>query len=151
MNKVKCSLISKDGSNYSRIITACKRGRNFIGNQVVRRSNPRKSNINWVFRRAKWPDVIPKFINSFVNGVNNDFLRIPVTQKYVFNLFKFAFNCVIQTNLKSSECKTLDQVNLPRFRSKSIPTQILTGECRLSIYTSYKSKQKAFNQYSQEW
>ena len=79
MNRAKCSSRSKDGLNHSHIITACKRGRNLIGNQLARRSNPRKSNINWAFRRAKKPDVISK-LNSFVNGVNNDFLRIPMIQ-----------------------------------------------------------------------
>ena len=28
MNRAKCSLSSKDGSNHSQIITACNRGRN---------------------------------------------------------------------------------------------------------------------------
>ena len=147
MNRVKCSSRSKDGSNDSYIITVCNRGRNLIGNQMAKRTNRRKSNINWAFRRTKWPDVIPKLINSFVNGVNYDFFWIPVTQKWIFNLFKFAFN-LIQTNLKSPEWETLDQFNLPRRRSKSIPTQIQTGECRFSIYTSYESKRKAFTNTS---
>ena len=77
MNRGKCSSSCK----YSCIITVYNRGRNLIGNQQARRSNPRKSNINWAFGRAKWPDVIHKLINSFVNGVNNDFFRISVTQK----------------------------------------------------------------------
>ena len=81
MKIVKCSLSCKDGLNHSHIITVCNRGRSLISSQLARSSNPRKSNINWAFRRAKWPDVIPKLINSFMNGVNNDFLRIPVTQK----------------------------------------------------------------------
>ena len=81
MNRVKYSLSSKEVMNHSRIITACNRGRNLIANQLARRSSPRKSNINWAFRRAEWPEVIPKLMNSFVNGVNNDFLRITVTQK----------------------------------------------------------------------
>ena len=49
MNKAKCSLISKDGSNHSCFITTCNRGRNLIGNQLARRSKPRKSNVNWAF------------------------------------------------------------------------------------------------------
>ena len=81
MNRRKYSLSCKDGSNHRCIILACNRERNLISNQLARRYNPRKSNINWAFRRAKWPDVIPKLIDSFVNGVNNDFLRIAVTQK----------------------------------------------------------------------
>ena len=77
MNRAKCSSSCKDGSIFSRMITVCNRGRNLLSNQLDRRSNPRKSNINCAFRRAMWPDVIPKLINSFVNGVNNDFLMIP--------------------------------------------------------------------------
>ena len=73
MNRAKRSLSCKDGSNPSRIITACNRGRTLIGNPLARRANPRKSNINWAFRRAKLPDGIPKLINYFVHGINNDF------------------------------------------------------------------------------
>ena len=80
MNRAKCSSSCKDGSNQSRIITGCNRGRNLIGNQLTQRSNPRKSNINRTFRRAKWHYVIPKLINSSVHRVNNNFLRIPITQ-----------------------------------------------------------------------
>ena len=112
MNTAKCSSSCKDGSNPSRVITACNRRRNLIGNQLAWRSNPRKSNINWAYRRAKWPDVIPKLINSFVNSVNKDFLKIPIIKKIIFNLFKFIFNLVIRTNLKSPERETLDSVNL---------------------------------------
>ena len=79
--RAKYSSSCKDGSNLGRIITVSNRGRNLIGNQLARRSNPRKSNINWAFRRAKWPDVIPKLIKSFVNGVSDNFLRIIITQK----------------------------------------------------------------------
>ena len=122
MNRAKCRSSCKDDSKHSRIITMCNRGRNLINNQLARRSNPRKSNINWAFRRNKWPVVIPKLINSFIYGVNNDFLWIPITQKWIFNLFKFPFNLVIWTNLGSPECETLDQVNLPKLRSESIPT-----------------------------
>ena len=146
MNRAKCTSSCKDGSNPSRIKTACNRERKLLGNQLARRSNPMKSNINWVFRRAKWADVIPKLSHSFVNGVNNNFLRINK-----FLIFKFAFILVVRTNLKSPEWKTLYQVNLPGHRSKSIPTQIQTGECRLSIYSSNESKRTAFNQYIQEW
>ena len=128
MNRMKCNLSCKDSSNHNHIITACNRGRNLISNQLARRSNPSKSNINWAFRRAKWPDVIPKLINSFVNGVNTDFLRIPVTQKWIFNLF--TFNLVIRTNLKSPECKKLDQVNFPRLWRESIPMLIQASECK---------------------
>ena len=35
MNRAKCSSSCKDGSNHSCIITACKRGRNPIGNQLA--------------------------------------------------------------------------------------------------------------------
>ena len=140
MNRAKYSSSCQDGSNHSCIITACKSRRNLIGNQLARRSNPRKSNINWAFIRARWPDVIPKLINSFVNSVNNDFLWIADTQKYIFNLFKFTFNFVSQTNLLSPECETIDQVNLPGLRSKSIPIQIQASERRLYIYISYESK-----------
>ena len=72
MNRAKCSSSCKGGSNDCRIITAFSRGRNLIGNQLAWRSNPGKSNINWAFKRAKWPDVIPKLINTFDNGINND-------------------------------------------------------------------------------
>ena len=75
MIRAKGSSSYKDGLNHSSIITTFNRRRNLIGNQLARRSNPRKSNINWTFKRSKWPDVIPKLINSFVNGVSNDFLR----------------------------------------------------------------------------
>ena len=81
MNRAKCSPSCKDGSNHSRIIIVCNRRRNLIGNQMARRFNPGNSNINWTSKRAKWPDVIPKLLNSFLNGVNKDFFRIPVTQK----------------------------------------------------------------------
>ena len=74
MNRAKCHSSSKDGLNDSRIEIACNRERNLIGNQLAWRSNPRKFNINWAFKRVKWLDVNPKHINSFVNGVNNDFL-----------------------------------------------------------------------------
>ena len=43
--------------------------------------DPRKSSRNWAFRRVKRLDVIPKLMNSFVNSVNNDFFKIPITQK----------------------------------------------------------------------
>ena len=39
----------EDSSNYSCIITVCNRGRNLIGNQLARKSKPRKFNINWAF------------------------------------------------------------------------------------------------------
>ena len=70
---------------------------------------------------------------------------------YIYNLFKFVFNLVIRTNLKSPENETFDQVDLPGLRSKSIATLIETAERRLSIYTGYKSKRTAFKQNIQEW
>ena len=79
MNRVKCSSSRKNSSKHSSIITVCNRGKKPYHNQLARRSNLMKS--NWTFRRAKWLDVIPKLINSFVNGVDNDFLRIHITQK----------------------------------------------------------------------
>ena len=81
MNRVKSSTQTKTGSNHSRIIIECNRGRNHMANQLALRSNQRKSNINWPFRRAKWFDAILKLINSFVNGANNDLLMKPITQK----------------------------------------------------------------------
>ena len=81
MNRAKCCSSSKEGSNHSHFIIACNRRKNLIGNQLARRSNPGKSNINWAFGKAKWPNVIPKLIYRFVNGVKNDFLRITITQK----------------------------------------------------------------------
>ena len=82
LNSAKSSSSSKDGWKHSRIITACNKGRNLLGNQLARRSNRRKSKINWAFRRAKWADVIPKLINSFVNDFSNDFHKILITQSY---------------------------------------------------------------------
>ena len=49
MSTAKYSSVCKDGSNLNRIITACNRGENLIGKQLARRSNPRKSNINWAY------------------------------------------------------------------------------------------------------
>ena len=37
------------------------------------------------------------------------------------------------------------QVNLPGLRSKSIPTQIQTGELRISTHTNYESKRTSKN------
>ena len=100
MHRAKCSPRSKDGSNQSRIITVCNRGRNLIGNQLARRSNPGKSNINWEFRRAKWPDIIPKLKNCFVNGVNNGY---PLIKNKFSICSNSLLNLVIRTNL---ECET---------------------------------------------
>ena len=66
--------------NHGRIIRVCNWGRNHIGNQLARRSNPRRSNINWAFRRARCPSVIHKLIYGFDNGFSNEFLKIPITQ-----------------------------------------------------------------------
>ena len=81
MSRVKCSLSCKNGLNHSCIKTVCDRGRNLISNQLTRKSNPRKSDINRTFRRAKWHNVIPKLINSFGHGVDNNLFRILVTPK----------------------------------------------------------------------
>ena len=34
-----------------------------------------------------WPDVIPKLIKSFINGVNNDFLMIPYSDRDIIIFF----------------------------------------------------------------
>ena len=81
MSRAKYSSSCKNGLNHSRIKTTCNRGRNVISNQLTRKSNPKKSDINRTFMRAKPQEVIPKHINSFVHGVKNNLLRIPVTQE----------------------------------------------------------------------
>ena len=81
MSIAKCSSSYNDGSNPNRVITTSNIGWNHIGHQLTWISNPGKSNISRTFTRAKWPDVIPKLINSFVNSVNNDCLRISLIQK----------------------------------------------------------------------
>ena len=126
MNRAKCSSSCENGSNHSGIITVRNRRRKLIGNQLARISNPKKYNINEAFRRARWPDVIPKLINSFVDGVDNDFFRIPITQKWIFNLFKFAFNLVIWTNLKSPKFERLDQVNASQLKYKQVNVGFLS-------------------------
>ena len=59
MDRGKCSSGSKYISNLNRITTACLRRSNPMSNELAGRTNPRKSNINWTFRKAKWPVVIP--------------------------------------------------------------------------------------------
>ena len=137
MSRAKCSLGCKNGLNHSHIKTVCDRGRNLIGNQLTRRSNRRKSNINRTFRRAKWHNVIPKLINSFVHSVNNNFLRIPVKFLICSNSLLILLSEQI---LRALNVRHLIRGNFPRLRSKSIPTQIQASECRLSIYTIYESK-----------
>ena len=58
---------------------------------------------------------------------------------------------LLSKQILSTECETLNQVNLARLRSKSIPTQTQACGRRLSLYTSYESKRTSFNQYIQWW
>ena len=106
MCRIKGRPRSENWSYINSMMTTVHRGGNLLGKRLSSRTNPRKSKVNRTFRRTEGFVLI--FGHCKLDIIVNDFLRIPVVNKYFFDYLEFIFNLAITADIQSSLGKTSD-------------------------------------------
>ena len=108
MCRIKGRPSSENWSQINSMITAVNRGANPLSKGLASRTNPRKSKVNRTFRRTKGFVLISEPSHCKLDINVNDFLRIPVVNKYFLDYLEFIFNLAITADIQSSIGKTSD-------------------------------------------
>ena len=95
MCRIKGCPSSENWSYINSMITTVHRGGNLLGKGLAGRTNSRKSKVNRTFRSSECFVLIFEAGHCKLDIIVNDFLRIPVVNKYFFDYLEFIFNLII--------------------------------------------------------